>query len=137
MGVFQRGAGVRADATAASLTEFIKEIQLYQKDGITADELEFTKSSIGQRDARSYETPSQKLRFLSRIQTYGLSDGFIDEQKSILANLTKEESDALAKKHLNLDEMQIVIVGDKAKLMDSLTGFGYEIVEVDADANIL
>ena len=136
-GSFSAGAGVRADATAASLTEFIKEIQLYQKDGITADELEFTKSSIGQRDARSYETPSQKLRFLSRIQTYGLSDGFIDEQKSILANLTKEESDALAKKHLNLDEMQIVIVGDKAKLMDSLTGFGYEIVEVDADANIL
>ena len=136
-GSFNARAGVRADATAASLTEFINEINAYQADGITADELAFTKSSIGQRDARSYETPSQKLRFLSNIQTYNLADGFVDEQKAILANLSKEETDALAKKHLKLDEMHIVIVGDKATLMDSLKSFGYEIVEVDADANVL
>ena len=136
-GSFNAGAGVRADATAASLTEFIKEIKSYHADGIKADELEFTKNSIGQRDARSYETPSQKLRFLSRIQTYNLADGFIDKQKSILSNLTKAEADALAKKHLSVDDMHIVIVGDKEKLMDSLTSFGYDIVEVDADANVL
>ncbi len=136
-GSFGASAGVRADSTAASLTEFLKELNLYRDNGISADELAFTKNSIGQRDARSFETPRQKLGFLSQIQTYELSDSFKDEQKAILANLTKLESDALAKKHLNVDDMHIVIVGDKATLMDSLKDFGYEIVEVDADANIL
>jgi len=136
-GSFGAGAGVRADSTAASLTEFIKEITTYHASGISADELAFTKSSIGQRDARSYETPRQKLGFLSNIQTYNLAEGFVDQQKSILANMSKADADALAKKHLNIAEMHIVIVGDKAKLMDSLTGFGYEIVELDADANIV
>ncbi|NNC98002.1 MAG: insulinase family protein, partial [Gammaproteobacteria bacterium] len=136
-GSFSAGAGVRADATAASLTEFINEISDYHADGITADELEFTKNSIGQRDARSYETPSQKLRFLSRIQTYNLQDDFVDQQKEILENLTEEEVDALANKHLNLDEMNIVIVGDKANVMEELKAFGYPIVEVDAEANPL
>jgi len=136
-GTFFAASAVRADATAASLTEFIKEITRYKNNGITSDELVFTKNSIGQRDARSYETPSQKLNFLSRIKTFNLVDGFVDEQKSILASMTKAEADALAKKHLSIDDMHIVIVGDKAKLMDSLTSFDYEIVEVDADANIL
>lgn len=136
-GSFSAGAGVRADATAASLTEFIKEINEYYADGINADELSFTKNSIGQRDARSYETPNQKLGFLSQIQTYNLSDTFVDEQKTILANLTEEEVDALAKKHLSLKEMNIVIVGDKATVMDELKAFGYDIVELDADGNKL
>jgi len=121
--------------TAASITEFVNEIQGYYEDGITAEELEFTKSAIGQRDARSYETPGQKLGFLGRMMTYDLEPSFVDEQAEILQGMTKADIDALAKKHLNLDEMIMVVVGDKSKYMGEIEELGYTVVEVDADGN--
>jgi len=120
-GWYRAGAGVRADTTAASITEFVNEIQGYYEGGITAEELEFTKSAIGQRDARSYETPGQKLGFLGRMMTYDLEPSFVDEQAEILQGMTKANIDALAKKHLNLDEMIMVVVGDKSKYMGEMT----------------
>jgi zinc protease len=134
-GWFRAGAGVRADATAASIVEFVKEIEQYQADGITQDELAFTKSAIGQRDARAYETPGQKLGFLSRMATYNLDPSFIDEQSDILAGMSEVEIDALADKHLKLDEMIMVVVGDKAKVYDEVVELGYNVVEIDADGN--
>jgi len=136
-GSFVASAGVRSDVTDKSLIEFINEINAYQKDGIDQAGLEFTKNSIGQADARRYETPNQKLGFLSRIQTYNLSKDYIDQQNTILANLTEEDVDALAKKHLDLKSMQMVVVGDKEKILPGLKSLGYPIVEVDESANVI
>jgi len=136
-GWYRASAGVRADSTAASLTEFINEIQSYHEDGIEPEELEFTKSAIGQRDARAYETPRQKLAFLSRMATYNLKPSFVDEQSDILQGMSKADIDALASKHLNLDEMIMVVVGDKAKYMDEVKALGYPVVEMDADGNLV
>ncbi len=136
-GFYRAQAGVRTDATDASIVEFVKEISSYYESGITPEELLFTKNAIGQRDARSYETPRQKLGFLSNILTYKLADDFVDEQAEILENISKEEIDALAAKHLNIDEMIMVVVGDKAVIMPGLEELGYDIVELDEDGNPL
>ena len=136
-GFYRAGAGVRANTTAASMTEFINEIKSYQKDGITDDELAFTKSAIGQRDARAYETPRQKLGFLGRMMTYNLKPSYVDEQTKILQGMSKADIDALAAKHLNLDEMIMVVVGDKAKYMDEVKALGYPVIELDANGNPL
>lgn len=134
-GWYRAGAGVRADATAPSIVEFVKEIEKYHDAGITADELSFTKSAIGQSDARAYETPRQKLRFLSRMETYDLEPSFVDEQSDILQGITKPEIDKLADKYLNLEDMIMVVVGDKAKVYDNVAALGYDMIEVDANGN--
>jgi zinc protease len=134
-GLFTASAGVRGDATAASVREFMKEITEFNQNGITADELEFLKSSIGQRDARSYETPYQKARFLSEIITYDLDKGFINKQAEILKKMDQNTINALAKKYLPYQKMHIVVVGDKASNYEALKELGYEIVELDAKGN--
>lgn len=136
-GFFRASAGVRTDSTAASITEFMKEIDGYHASGLSADELSFTKNAIGQSDARSYETPFQKLGFLSQIQTYDLDPAFVDEQNVILANMSSTELNALAKKHLNSDEMVMLVVGDKSVVLDEVKELGYTIVELDEDGNPL
>lgn len=136
-GAFIAAAGVRADSTKASIQEIIKELTQYHASGITDEELSFTKSALGQRDARKYETPRQKLGFLNRMQRYGLSPSFIDEQSSILKSLSKSEIDALAQKHVNPDDMIIVVMGDKASQLPELETLGMTIVELDADGNIV
>jgi zinc protease len=133
-GDFTASAGVLATATDSSVYEFIKEIRDYQKTGITPDELKFTQTSIGQSDARKYETNSQKAAFLSRIQEYNLKPTYAEEQNKILSTITPAELNALSAKYLNTDNMVILVVGDKAKVLPGLQKLGYPIVELDADA---
>ncbi|WP_306253027.1 pitrilysin family protein [Parvularcula sp. IMCC14364] len=136
-GFYRAQAGVRTDVTDASIIEFIKEIKAYHADGITQDELMFTKNAIGQRDARSYETPQQKLGFLRNILVYDLDDNFVEEQNDILANITEEELDALAAKYLDVNDMIVVVVGDKSEILPGLEELGYDIVMMDEDGNEL
>lgn len=134
-GQYRAQAGVRADATAASIIEFRKEIANFRNDGITDEEMAFMKSAIGQRDARAYETPSQKLRFLSEIATYDLDSSFVEKRNTVLADIKASEINQLANDHIDLDEMITVVVGDKAKIMDSLKEIADTIVELDVDGN--
>ena len=136
-GSYTAQAGVRSDATADSIVQFENEIRAYAEGGMSEPEVLFTRKAIGQRDARAYETPGQKLGFLSQILTYDLDKGFVDEQNEILDSIGKEELDALAAKHLNMDEMIIVVVGDKAAILPELEALGYEIVELDVDGKLI
>jgi zinc protease len=130
MGTYSVGASVRADATDKSFIEFVKEISNYHKSGLTADELAFMKNAISQRDARAYETPIAKLRFMGNILTYGLDKSFVDTQADIIKNIKKEELDALAAKHLDIDTMVKLVVGDIAVLKPQFEALGYKVEEV-------
>jgi len=134
-GWYRAGAAVRADSTAASITEFVKEITDFYENGANPEELAFTKSSLGQSDARAYETPRQKLGFLSRMATYNLKASHVDVQNDILSKMTVSDFNALAKEHLNLDDMIMVVVGDKAKYYDDVAALGFDMIVVDADGN--
>ena len=133
VGPFTAQAGVRADATAPSVKEFMSEITNYPT-GISDDELRFVQTSVGQSDALKYETGQQKAGFLSRIVEYNLPITFVDEQSQILKKLTKEDVQASAKKYLPADKMYIVVVGDR-KQLPAVQALGYEVVELDLDGN--
>jgi zinc protease len=137
LGAFVASAGVRTDATAASIVEFVNEIERYAADGISAEELSFTRQAIGQQDALRYETPLQKLGILSDIVTYGLADDFTERQNAILAGIRKPEIDALASANLGIDEMILVVVGDKSAILPDLERLDYPIVELDVEGNPL
>lgn len=134
-GEFTFSSGIRADATDSALIETMKDIRNYEANGITEDELKFTKSAIGQRDALQYETGVQKAGFIRRILDFNLPANYVEQQSKILAGITKADIDALAKKWLVADKMNILLVGDKAKILPGLQKLGYEIIELDVDGN--
>ena len=130
-GPFTAQAGVRADATAASVKEFMSEITNYQ-NGISDEELAFLRTSVGQSDALKYETGQQKAGFLARLVEYDLQPTYVNQQTEILKSLTKEDVQAIAKKYLPADKMYIVVVGDE-KQLPSLQALGYPVVQVTMD----
>lgn len=134
-GNFTFSSGIRADASDSAMAEVIKEIKNYHDNGVKPEEIEFMRSSIGQGDARSYETGIQKAAFLSRILEYNLPADFTKKQAEIRKSITKEQIDALTKKYIDASKMNIVLAGDKKLIMPGLQKLGYEIVEVDADGN--
>ncbi|RZK91863.1 MAG: insulinase family protein, partial [Hymenobacter sp.] len=131
-GPYTAQAGVRADATAASVKEFMKEITTY-RTGITDEELAFLQSSVGQSDALRYETGQQKAGFLSRMVEYNLQPTYVSQQSAILKALKKEDIQASAQKYLPADKMYIVVVGDRTKAFPGLSELGYELVELDVN----
>jgi len=136
-GTYTASAGIRTDATADGIVQFENEIRGYAEGGISEDELLFTRRALGQADARRYETPSQKLGFLSRILEFEFDESFVEEQNEILESIGAEELNELATRHLTMDDMIIVIVGDKAVILPQIKELGYEIVELDAEGNEL
>jgi zinc protease len=91
---------------------------------------------MGLSEARKYETGFQKAGFLSQILEYNLPEDFSKKQNELLNKITKEELLSLAKKRLpDTDKMNIVLVGDKAKVWNNLQKFGYEVVELEKDGN--
>ncbi len=128
-------SGIKANATDSALTEILKEINNYASNGITDEEIGFMKSAVGQRDALQYETPGQKSGFVARLLEYNLEGNYIDAQSNILKNISKSDIAALARKWLQTDKMNILLVGDKEKILPGLQKFGYEIVELDSDGN--
>ncbi|GLS82787.1 M16 family metallopeptidase [Paraferrimonas haliotis] len=130
VGKFSAGASVRTETTAASITEFVNEIRGFYDAGIQPDELSFMRSSIAQGQALRYETAYQKAGFIRQIQKYQLPLDYIDQQANIIANISKLEIDALAKEQLNVDDMVIIVVGDKSVIQESLQPLGFTIKEM-------
>ena len=132
-GSFTFSSGIRVDATGGALTEVLQELNAYAQKGITAEELAFTQSALGQRDALLYETPLQKAGFIRRIMDYNLPGDFVDAQNKILATMQKSEIDRVAAKWIKTDALNILLVGDKSKILPAIAHFGYEVIELTAD----
>lgn len=95
------------------------------------------KNAIGQRDALRYETGPQKAGFISRILEYNLPANYVELQNKILQGMTPEQVEAMAAKYIRPEKMNILLVGDKEKIIDGVKKLGYEIVELDVDGNVM
>jgi len=136
-GPFTISAGVRASATDSSIVEIMKEITQYKKNGITDEELAYTKNSIGLSEALKYETNAQKAGFLKRIVEFSLEKDYLDKQKNILKSETKLLINTAAKKYLMDDKMAIVVVGDREIVLAPLQKLGYDIDEYNSEGKFV
>ncbi len=132
-GEFEFSSGIKAGATDSALAETMKIINEVAKNGFTDEELAFAKNSLGQRDALQYETGAQKAAFIRRILDYNLPPNFVEQQARILQSMSKEQLSNIVKKYVRPEKMNILLVGDKEKIMEGVKKLGYPIVELDAD----
>ena len=135
-GNYSFAAGIRADATDSALVDIVRIMNEYRAKGVTPEELEFTRKAIGQGDARKYEAAFQKASFLSRILEYNLPASYTKDQNELLEKLSIDEVNKLATRYApNLEKVNIVLVGDKAKVWDKVQRLGYDMVELDKEGN--
>lgn len=132
-GSFGVSAEVNKEATAASVTEVLNELERFTTEGMDDSEFNYMRSAIGQRDALQYETPSRKLGLLSNIMRYDLPLNYRTQQASILKETDRETLNALASKLIQPDNMAIVIVGDETVLREGLEALGMPIKHLDED----
>ncbi len=132
-GSFTVSTEVNKEATAASVTEVVNELESYAAEGMDEAEYDYMRSAIGQRDALQYETPGRKLGLLNNIMRYDLPLNYRTQQANILKETDRDTLNALANKLIQPDNMQIVIVGDEAVLREELEALGMPIKRLDED----
>jgi len=132
-GSFRVSSEVNKDATAASITEILTELESFTADGMNEEEYDYMRSAIGQRDALQYETPGRKLGLLGNIMRYDLPLNYRTQQNNILRETDREVLNALANKLIEPENMAIVIVGDEATIREELEALGMPIKKLDED----
>ncbi len=134
-GDYEFSSGIRANVTDSALAEVMKDVKNYVQNGPSTEEVAFMKNAIGQRDALRYETPFQKAMFISRILEYNLPANYIEVQNKLIKEMTPEKMKALATQYIKPEKMNILLVGDKASILEGVKKLGYEVIELDADGN--
>ena len=111
-GPFVASAGVTSVKTDTALHEFLFEIDRMFKEGVTPDELEFSKKGLAGNFALNFETPAQVSGALVNLVLYGLPDNYYATYLSNINNVTVDEIRKVSAKYLDSSKMAIVIVGD-------------------------
>jgi len=132
-GSFGVSAEVKKDATAASVSEVLKELTNYAANGMSEEEYDYMRSAVGQRDALRYETPGRKLELLANILRFDLPLDYRTRQSSVLRETDRETLNELAKKLIQPADMDIVVVGDEKNVRPQLEQLGLPIRKLDED----
>ena len=134
-GYFAASAGVQSNATLESSEIFRDEMMKY-RNGITPEDLQFTKDALIKSNALRFETIGALRGMLSQIAWYNLPYDYVKDQEKQIADMTIDEHKNLAQKYINPDKMIYLIVGDKATQMDNLKNLGFgDPILLDKDGN--
>src|SRR5690554_1245731 len=128
-GKFTASSSVRTNTTGESVQIFRDEIAKY-KEGISKEDLDFTKNALVKSNARRFETQGSLLGMLQEINEYNLPSNYIEEEENIINNMTLEQHKALANKYLDPSKMAYVVVGDAATQYAQFKEMGFDEVKL-------
>ncbi|MGE0089460.1 MAG: M16 family metallopeptidase [Bacteroidales bacterium] len=128
-GYFSASSSVRSTATLESINIF-KSIMEGYREGITAEELDFTKNALIKSYLRQFETLGALIGMLQDINVYGLPVDYIKSEENIIKNMTLEQHKEMAQKYITPDKMYYVVAGDAQTQAKDLkkVGFGEPII---------
>lgn len=128
-GYFSASSSVRSTATLESVNIF-KSIMEGYREGITAEELEFTKNALIKSYLRQFETLGALIGMLQDINVYGLPVDYIKSEENTIKNMTLEQHKEMAQKYITPDKMYYVVAGDAQTQAKDLkkVGFGEPII---------
>jgi zinc protease len=128
-GTFSASSSVRSSATLESVQIFKRLMEEY-RNGISEEDLTFTKNSLNKSKAREFETLGAKLKMLQDISMYSLPVDYVRGQEKIVTDMTLEQHKALAQKYIDPNRMYYVIAGDAATQMEGLGQIGFQVEAV-------
>jgi len=122
-GPFVASSAVKSNTTFESMKIFYDEMAKY-RNGISEEELAFTKNALIKSNARRFETLGALRGMLSNIARYNLPYDYIKQRETIVAEMTGDALKKLAEKYINPDRMIYLVVGDAKTQLEPLKKLG-------------
>ncbi|MDH5399897.1 MAG: insulinase family protein [Cyclobacteriaceae bacterium] len=134
-GPFIASSSVRTNVSFESVSIFRDEITKY-REGISQEDLDFTKNSMIKSNARKFETQNSLLGMLAAMSEYDLPADYIKNQEEVVRNMTLERHKQLAQKYLDPAKMIYLVVGDAETQFEQFKEAGFdEVLLIDSDTN--
>jgi zinc protease len=134
-GQFQAGGGIVTAKTDSALIEFMKEIRGVQGEiPFTDDEITQGKDALVQSLPRTFSSVNGVRGAISGIYLQDLSENYYTEYAAKVNAVTREDLVRVARKYIDVDNLNIIIVGDRAVVEAGLRKTGIApIVILDVD----
>jgi predicted Zn-dependent peptidase len=131
-GTWISSSEVRTEVTEGAMKEFMYELKRLRDEKVGAEEIENAKRAIVGGFALSLEQPQFLLQNIITQKLYDLPADYWDTYPQKVAAVTAEDVQAVARKYIDLDHLQVVAVGDAAKAREVLNKYG-TVQVMDAD----
>ena len=132
----RRGAGpfivatsVRADATAAAITEILRELERMRTEELTADELITARESITRSLPGRFETTSQAASSVGKLFVHSLPLDYYRTLPVRVDAVTAADALRVARRFLRPDGLVVVAVGDRGRILGGLEALGLGPIE--------
>jgi zinc protease len=125
---------VRTEVTDPALADLLDEIRQMRETAVPAEELSNIKRAIVAGFARSLENPTAILNNYIESYIYKLPADYWDTYPDRIQAVTAADVQRVAQKYWGADRLQIVAVGDAAKIEPTLKKLG-PVQAFDADGN--
>jgi len=136
-GAWVASSDVRTEVTDGAMAEFLNEIRRIRDEQAPQAELEEAARSIVARFALSLEQPSEMLDSAISRKVYNLPNDYWDTYPARIMSLTAADVQRVARKHISLDALQIVAVGDTNRIKSALERYGkVELYDADGKARV-
>jgi len=129
---------VQIDKTKEAIQEFNKELSgINNEKPVTKEEFDRVQKNMVLQLPGMWETNSSVRSSLETLVKFGLSNDYYNTYDAKVRNLTLPELQQISKEVIIPSHFTWFVVGDKSKIKNGLNELGYEIIELDADGNIL
>ncbi len=126
---FSAAMSVRTEVTEPALTDLLKEFHEIREVAVPKEELEGAKRTLVASFALGLENPQGVLARWLQQREYGLPEDYWDTYPEKVMAVTAADVQRVARKYVPYDNVQIVAVGDGAKIGELLKKFGPVVVE--------
>jgi zinc protease len=122
-GVISANAEVRTEVTAGAMTEFMNEFKRIAVEPVSAVDLANAKRAIVGRFALALEDPRSFIGYLIEQKVFSFPADYWGKYAERIDAVTAAEVQHVAKKYLDPKRLQIVAVGDGAKIRDVMKAY--------------
>jgi zinc protease len=119
-GAFTGGAAVHTEATAETVHTCVVEMERMQNELVSEEELSRARNYLSLGFTRNFETTGDIIGNLSELALHGLTDQYWHTYAECIAAVTAADVQRAAQNHLHPDQLSVVVVGDHARVYDSL-----------------
>ncbi|HKE32523.1 MAG TPA: insulinase family protein, partial [Candidatus Angelobacter sp.] len=115
---------VRNEMLAPALEELFSQLKRIREEPVGSEELRENRRAIIARLALSADNSDELLDHWLTVWHYGLPPNYWDLYTRNIAAVDEKAVLSAARKYIDLDHMQIVCVGDAARIKEKLDKFG-------------
>ena len=124
---FRRAAGpfviqtaVASDVTARAVAETLREIREIQQNGVTEEEVAAARDFIAGTLPLQMQTTEQLAGRIADLHTFDLPTDYFAFHRPRVNAVTRKDVEHVAREHVNLHGLAIVVVGNRAAIEDDL-----------------